>query len=77
MSRQSNSGAFANARDKAGALWPEGKMPPTFHEIRSLAARLYANQGTDAQALFGYKFPYMTAVYRDTRGDDWIEVKTA
>lgn len=51
-------------------------MPPTFHEIRSLAARRYA-EGTDAQALLGHKSPDMTAIYRDTRGDDWIEVKMA
>lgn len=75
--RQSITGAFAEARDQAGITWPEGKTPPTFHEIRSLAARLYADQGTDAQALLGHKSPDMTAVYRDTRGDDWIEVKTA
>jgi len=75
--RQSITGAFAEARDKAGITWPEGKTPPTFHEIRSLAARLYADQGTDAQALLGHKSPDMTAIYRDTRGDDWIEVKTA
>lgn len=74
---QSITGAFADARDKAGITWPTDKTPPTFHEIRSLAARLYADQGTDAQALLGHKSPDMTAVYRDARGDDWIEVKTA
>lgn len=74
---QSITGAFAEARDKAGITWPADKTPPTFHEIRSLAARLYDDQGTDAQALLGHKSPDMTAVYRDARGDDWIEVKTA
>lgn len=74
---QSITGAFADARDMAGITWPTDKTPPTFHEIRSLAARLYADQGTDAQALLGHKSPDMTAVYRDARGDDWIEVKTA
>lgn len=74
---QSITGAFAAARDKAGITWPADKTPPTFHDIRSLAARLYADQGTDAQALLGHKSADMTAVYRDARGDDWIEVKTA
>ncbi len=74
---QSITGAFAEARDKAGITWPDRKTPPTFHEIRSLSARLYANQGTDAQALLGHKSPDMTAVYRDVRGAEWIEVKTA
>ncbi|MBL8491755.1 MAG: tyrosine-type recombinase/integrase [Rhodocyclaceae bacterium] len=69
--------AFADARDAAGLTWPEGKTPPSFHEIRSLAARLYAEQGIDAQALLGHKSPDMTAVYRDARGADWIRVETA
>lgn len=75
--RQSITGVFAEARDLAGITWPENKTPPTFHEIRSLAARLYADQGTDAQALLGHKSADMTAVYRDVRGAEWIEVKTA
>lgn len=74
---QSITCAFAEARDKAGITWPADKTPPTFHEIRSLAARLYADQGTDAQALLGHKSADMTAVYRDARGDDWIEVKSS
>lgn len=50
--------------------------PPAFHEIRSLSARLYSEQGTDAQALLGHKSPDMTAIYRDVRGAEWIEVRT-
>jgi integrase len=67
--------AFAEARDKAGLTWPAGKTPPTFHEIRSLAARLYAEQGIDAQALLEHKSPDMTALYRDVRGSEWIEIR--
>ncbi len=68
---------FAQARDLAGIRWGEGKTPPSFHELRSLSARLYMEQGIDAQALLGHKSADMTSVYRDTRGAEWIEVKTA
>lgn len=68
---------FAEARDLAGLNWPEDKTPPSFHEIRSLSARLYTEQGIDAQALLGHKSPDMTAIYRDVRGAEWIEVKVA
>ncbi|HEY0834656.1 MAG TPA: phage integrase Arm DNA-binding domain-containing protein [Azospirillum sp.] len=66
---------FAEARDKTGRNWPDGMEPPSFHEIRSLSARLYAEQGTDAQSLLGHKSPDMTAVYRDARGAEWVEVR--
>ncbi|ALG75178.1 hypothetical protein VY88_27130 [Azospirillum thiophilum] len=64
---------FAEARDKTGRTW-DG-TPPSFHEIRSLAARLYDAQGINAQALLGHKSPDMTALYRDVRGAEWTEVK--
>lgn len=67
--------AFAEAREQSGISWEKGKTPPTFHELRSLAARLYAEQGADAQALLGHKSPEMTATYRDSRGTEWVEVK--
>lgn len=68
---------FAEARDLAGIQWPEEKTPPSFHELRSLSARLYSEQGINAQALLGHKSADMTAIYRDTRGAEWVEVKTA
>lgn len=67
--------AFASARDQAKLSWEGGATPPSFHEMRSLAARLYATQGVDAQALLGHKTASMTARYRDSRGAEWIEVK--
>ncbi len=73
--RQTITGEFARARDLAKLSFPAGSTPPTFHEIRSLAARLYTEQGTDAQALLGHKSPDMTAIYRDVRGAEWIEVR--
>lgn len=71
--------AFTAVRDTCGIAWPDDKTPPTFHEIRSLSARLYADQyGAEfAQALLGHKSADMTAIYRDVRGAEWIEIKTA
>ncbi|MGF7174678.1 tyrosine-type recombinase/integrase [Azospirillum doebereinerae] len=66
---------FAAARDLAGIKWEKGATPPSFHELRSLAARLYSTQGVDAQALLGHKSAEMTARYRDSRGAEWIEVR--
>lgn len=50
---------FAIARDAAGVTSAPGKTPPTFHEIRSLVARLYTEQyGAEfAQALLGTNPP--------------------
>lgn len=47
---------------------------PTFHEIRSLGARLYEAQGIDPQALLGHKDRRMTEVYTDERKVEWQEV---
>lgn len=66
---------FAEARDLAGLTWEKGSTPPSFHELRSLAARLYSAQGIDVQALLGHKSAEMTARYRDSRGAEWIEVR--
>lgn len=67
---------FAAARDKAGLTWPEGKEPASFHEIRSLAARLYTDERSKefAQVLLGHKSAEMTALYRDVRGAEWVKV---
>jgi integrase len=53
----------------------DGKNPPTFHEIRSLAARLYKAQGNvNTQELLGHKSPETTLIYEDGRGE-WVRVK--
>jgi integrase len=69
--------AFARLRDRAGITVEPGRTPTTFHELRSLAARLYAEQhGKEfAQALLGHKSAEMTALYRDSRGLEWTEIK--
>lgn len=67
---------FTKARKKADITWQEGKEPPTFHEIRSLAERLYEKEfdGSFTQKLLGHKSAKMTAVYHDSRGSEWLDV---
>ncbi len=54
------------------------RSPPTFHEIRSLSERLYKAQGNvDTQELLGHRDPRSTAIYHDSRGAEWVQVKIA
>ncbi|MGX8939594.1 phage integrase Arm DNA-binding domain-containing protein [Symbiopectobacterium sp. Eva_TO] len=68
------SSAFREARKASGLIWE--RNPPSFHEIRSLSARLYTDEkGRDyAQKLLGHKSATMTDKYRDVRGAEWMEV---
>ena len=51
------------------------KEPPSFHEIRSLAGRLYVDiSGMDVQSLPGPADPATTAMYVDVRESEWISV---
>lgn len=70
------SNSFQQAREAAGIVAAEGRTPPSFHEIRSLAERLYkAERGAEfAQAILGHKNARMTAVYDDLRGQGWVSV---
>ncbi|MDX4947460.1 MULTISPECIES: tyrosine-type recombinase/integrase [Providencia] len=63
---------FSSARDNSGLKWPD-KTPPSFHEIRSLSARIYSEEKNSefAKALLGHKSMKMTAVYQDERSNDW------
>ncbi|KAA5972320.1 MULTISPECIES: tyrosine-type recombinase/integrase [unclassified Pantoea] len=67
-------GAFAEAREMSGIKF--GPNPPTFHEIRSLASRLYeVENGEDfAQRLLGHKNLSMTKKYLDSRGQEYVMV---
>jgi len=71
-------GAFATARDAAGIAPKEGRTAITFHEIRSLAERLYREQfgAAFAQEILGHKSAEMTAKYDDLRGE-WKVVSAA
>lgn len=67
---------FCRARDKAGIEAEDGRTPPSFHEIRSLAQRLYREQyGAEfAKALLGHKNASTTEIYNDLRGQGWQRV---
>jgi hypothetical protein len=70
--------SFTEARVLAGI--PDelegGKQAPTFHEIRSLARRLYKAQGgVDAKALLGHLTDKMSELYADPRGAEPIRVR--
>lgn len=64
--------SFAKAR-KAASL-DLGDNPPSFHEIRSLASRLYSNEKGEefAQRLLGHKSAQMTKKYLDPRGKEYV-----
>lgn len=70
--------AFTEARKLARLpdVMPDGKLAPTFHEIRSLSKRLYDEQGdVDTKALMGHATERMGALYADPRGVEPIRVK--
>lgn len=72
--------SFTEARQLAGIpdISADGKGAPTFHEIRSLAKRLYKAQGgVDTQALLGHATERMGEVYADPRGVEAIRVRIA
>lgn len=53
----------------------DGKGAPTFHEIRSLAKRLYDAQGNvDTKLLLGHQTEAMARLYKDTRDGAPIRV---
>ena len=71
------SDSFTEARRLAGIpdTLPDGKLAPTFHEIRSLAKRLYKAQGdVDSKALLGHLTEEMSDLYADPRGAEPIRV---
>lgn len=63
---------FIAARKASGLPFEES--PPTFHEIRSLAGRLYEKErGKDfAQKLLGHSSETMTLKYLNTRGKEYV-----
>lgn len=65
--------AFADARELAKIT---GDNAPTFHEIRSLAKRLYLDQGgVDTKALLGHSDEQTANLYANSRGLEPVKVK--
>ncbi|QDI47333.1 integrase [Serratia marcescens] len=66
--------AFVKARN--ASTLDLGDNPPTFHEIRSLASRLYSMEKGEkfAQRLLGHKSALMTKKYLDPRGKQYVLV---
>jgi len=64
---------FSKARKLTNIEWESG-TPPTFHEQRSLAERLYREQGMDTKRLLGHKNQVQTDKYNDDRGKEWLIV---
>ncbi len=73
------SNVFSKFRDQVGVKAAKGRTPPTFHEIRSLAERLYREEygAAFAQSLLGHKNASMTDKYNDKRGTGWDVVSSA
>lgn len=61
------SARFEEAREGCGLVWNEG-LPPSLHECRSLAERLYRAQGVNTRILLGHKNQAMTDIYNNDRG---------
>jgi len=64
--------AFSDVRDTCGIQFSVN--PPSFHEMRSLAGRLYEKEyGAEfAQKLLGHKNMSMTQKYLDARGSEYV-----
>lgn len=70
--------AFTQARKAAGIpdVGADGKLAPTFHEIRSLSKRLYDKQGNvNTKELLGHASDSAAAIYADARGVEFQYVK--
>ncbi|HGJ5876574.1 MAG TPA: tyrosine-type recombinase/integrase [Arsenophonus sp.] len=61
--------AFAKAKSQTKLSW--NRVPSSFHEIRSLSARLYTEKmGSEfTRKLLGHKSTEMTAQYQDDRNN--------
>jgi integrase len=80
VSENGISNAFQAAREAAGITAEgDGRTPPTFHEVRSLAERLYREEyGAEfTRDILGHKDIKMTNKYDDMRGKGYkiISVK--
>lgn len=72
----SMSARFETAREGVFGKHQGEGTPPTLHECRSLAERLYREQGVNTRILLGHKRQSMTDAYNDDRGLSAGEWKT-
>lgn len=68
---------FARLRDRTFKRSYWTGTPTTFHEIRSLAERLYREQNIDTMTLLGHKSQQMTDKYNDNRGREYKKLKVS
>jgi integrase len=68
LSPDSLSARFETAREAVLGKHTGDGAPPSLHECRSLAERLYRDQGINTQRLLGHTRQKMTDVYNDDRG---------
>ncbi len=74
VSSRNISGSFTKLVAKAGIEYGN-QTPPTFHELRSVAARSYMEVGMDIQSLLGHKSQRVTERYQDNRGEEYTYIK--
>ncbi|MCL2297714.1 MAG: tyrosine-type recombinase/integrase [Proteobacteria bacterium] len=66
---------FCRLRETVCGPWSSEGTPPTFHEQRSLAERLYDAQGIDTRKLLGHRRRSMTDTYNsDRRLREWVKI---
>lgn len=67
---------FRKTREQANIDWKD-KSPAPFHEVRSVAGRLYTQErGKEfAQNILGHKSMVMTEKYIDGRGKEWKDIE--
>ena len=68
LSPDSLSARFETAREAVFGKHTGDGAPPSLHECRSLAERLYREQGINTQRLLGHAHQKMTDVYNSDRG---------
>lgn len=64
---------FSKMREAAGVFANEGRLAPSFYEIRSLSALLYNEQGLNINNLLGHRSLGSTKIYTDRRGKGVIK----
>lgn len=60
-------------REAAGIFANDGRLAPSFYEIRSLSALLYNEQGLNINNLLGHRSLGSTKIYTDRRGKGVIK----